>query len=339
MQLTAILLLACVASSFADLKHAVTVSDHKAWKKLLKTRTNVLALFASGQKQVGDFLSVYDRVAGKIMGKGTLVFLDCAKDSKKLCKTLKVKPEPFMLKHYKDGSFNKDYDRLLQEKSLLSFMENPTADPPWSEDPTAGDVRHIEGPNDFERLLKKEKKPILAMFYAPWCGHCKRLKPEYAEAASELKGKAVLAGMDTETPDAYGIRQEFNISGYPTLVYFERGVKKFEYSGGRDKESILEWMKDPKEAQKPQEEETPWSEIESDVVHLSDDMFDAFLGENPSVLVMFYAPWCGHCKAMKPHFMEAAATMKEEGIEGALAAVDATKETQIAERWVGVLQL
>lgn len=198
-------------------------------------------------------------------------------------------------------------------------------------------MRHIEGPNDFERLLKKEKKPLLTMFYAPWCGHCKKLKPEYAEAATELKGKAVLAGMDTEIPEAYGIRQEFNITGYPTLVYFERGVKKYEYSGGRDKESILEWMKDPKEAPKQQEEEAPWSETESDVVHLTDDTFDAFLVDNPSVLVMFHAPWCGHCKAMKPHYTEAAATMKEEGIGGVLAAMDATKEPQVAERYAGVL--
>lgn len=125
-----VLVLACVASAAADIKHATTVSDHKTWKKLLKTRTNVLALFASGQKQVGDFLSLYDRVAGKIKGKGTLLFLDCSsKDGKKLCKTLKVKPDPFALKHYKDGSFHKDYDRLLLEKSLISFMENPAADP------------------------------------------------------------------------------------------------------------------------------------------------------------------------------------------------------------------
>ena len=338
MQLTALLPLApllvlLLAGTAAGLKHSLIVSDHKDWKKLLKTRTNVLALFASGEKQVGDFLSIYDRVAKKIMGKGTLVFVDCSnKDGRKLCKNLKVKPDPFVLKHYKDGSFHKDYDRLLQEKSLVSFMENPTADPPWSEDPTAGDVRHIEGPNDFERLLKKEKKPLLTMFYAPWCGHCKRLKPEYAEAATELKGKAVLAGMDLDTPDAYGIRQEFNVSGFPTLVYFERGVRKYDYVGPRDKESILEWMKDPKPPEEPKEEETPWSEVESDVVHLTDDTFDTFLGGNPSVLVMFYAPWCGHCKAMKPHFTEAATAMKEEGIEGVLAAVDATKETAVAEK-------
>lgn len=323
-------------TSSISLKQTHTISDHKEWKKTLKTRTNVLTLFTSSESAASGFVQTFEQVAERIRGKGTLVYVDCSsKDGKKLCKTLKIKPSTFEMKHYKDGKFNKDYDRLMNEKSLFSFMENPTADPPWSEDPTSSGVRHIEGPSDFERLIKKEKKPILTMFYAPWCGHCKRIKPEFATAAEELKGQAVLAGMDVDTPDAYGIRQEFNITGFPTIIYFEKGQRKFDFSGGRDKDGIVEWMRDPKAASEiePQEEELPWSEIESDVAHLNTENFDSFLQEHPSVLVMFYAPWCGHCKAMKPHFTEAAEALKDQKIDGILAAVDATKEQEIANRY------
>ena len=323
-------------SEAVSLKQVVSVSDQKEWKKLLKTHTNVLALFTNGEKPVASFLPMYDVVADRIRGKGTLVYIDCtSKDGKKFCKNLKIKANPFVLKHYKDGKFNKDYDRLMTEKSMYSFMENPTAEPPWSEDPTASDVRHVEGPDDFGRLLAKEKRPTLMFFYAPWCGHCKRMKPEFAEAATQVKGHYVLAGMDVDSPDAYGIRQEFNITGFPTLVYFEKGRKKFEYGGGRDKAGILEWLEDPKppsEAPSTQEE-LPWSEVESDVVHLTTETFDSFITENPSVLVMFYAPWCGHCKAMKPSYMDAAKRMKDGGVHGVLAAVDATKEAELGKRY------
>ena len=325
--------LVCEAVNF---KQVVTVSDQKEWKKVLKTRTNVLALFANGEKSVASYLPMYEAVADRIRGKGTLVYVDCtSKDGKKFCKNLKIKANPFVLKHYKDGKFNKDYDRLLNEKSMNSFMENPTVDPPWSEDTVAADVRHVEGPHDFEKLLAKEKRPILVFFYAPWCGHCKRMKPEFAEAATEVKGRYVLAGMDVDSPDAYGIRQEFNITGFPTLVYFEKGRKKYEYGGGRDKAGILEWLKDPKPPSEapPTQEEQPWSEVESDVFHLTTDKFDSFIATNPSVLVMFYAPWCGHCKAMKPGYMEAAKMMKEGGVNGVLAAVDATKEADLGKRY------
>ena len=203
------------------------MSDQKEWKKVLKTHTNVLVLFSSGDKTVADIIPTFDKVAGRIRGKGTLIYVDCStKDGKKLCKNLKVKPSPYLLKHYKEGSFTKDYDRLMNEKSMYAFMENPTADPPWSDDPSANNVRHVETARDFDSLLRKEKKPILFMFYAPWCGHCKRMKPEFATAATEVKGQYVLAGMDVEKPELYTLRQQLNITGFPTIVYFEHGEKK-----------------------------------------------------------------------------------------------------------------
>lgn len=106
-------------------------------------------------------------------------------------------------------------------------------------------------------------------------------------------------------------------------------------SGGRDKDGILEWLKDPKppEVVAPPPSEQPWSEVESDVVHLTTDTFDEFLGNQSSVLVMFYAPWCGHCKAMKPAYQDAARMMKEQEVGGALAAVDATVDEGLGKRY------
>ena len=108
--------------------------------------------------------------------------------------------------------------------------------------------------------------------------------------------------------------------------------------GGHDKASILEWLKDPQPPKDPLTgsegaAEEAWSEVESDVVHLTDATFDSIMSASPSSLVMFYAPWCGHCKAIKPAYAEAAKLMKEQDIPGSLVAVDATKETEVSKRF------
>jgi thioredoxin-like negative regulator of GroEL len=58
-------------------------------------------------------------------------------------------------------------------------------------------------------------------------------------------------------------------------------------------------MKDPKEPPPPPPPEKPWSEEPSDVVHLNEENFKSTLKKTKHALVMFYAPWCGHCKNAK----------------------------------------
>lgn len=60
-----------------------------------------------------------------------------------MCKKLKVFPDPHVFKHYKDGEFNKDYDRKEAVNSLVNFMRDPSGDLPWEEDTTANSVVHL----------------------------------------------------------------------------------------------------------------------------------------------------------------------------------------------------
>lgn len=317
-----------------DKSAIVEVNDIKPFKKLQRTHTNLLVLFAQSERDASTRFDVLLEVAEEMKGKGTIAYVNCgeSKDTKKLCKKLKASPQPVVLKHYKDGNFNKDYDRKNTVKSVVNFLNDPMGEMPWEEEEGSEDVRHIKTNKDFEKLTTKEKKPIMVMFYAPWCGYCKKLKPDYALAATELKREAVMAGMDVDSYEGYTVREKYNITGFPTLIYFEHGEEKYRYQGKHDKDSIVEWIRNPAPSTPPPKEEE-WSDVPSDVVHLTDSTFNDFIANNPSVLVMFYAPWCGHCKAMKPEYTAAAKTMKDEEISGVLAAVDATKEREMGKRF------
>ncbi|ODV84852.1 hypothetical protein CANARDRAFT_200175 [[Candida] arabinofermentans NRRL YB-2248] len=87
----------------------------------------------------------------------------------------------------------------------------------------------------------KENPLVLAEFFAPWCGHCKKLGPEFSSAADALATKDIkLAQIDcTEERD---LCNSFGIKGYPTLKVFRGANEPAEYQGQRQSDSIVSYM-------------------------------------------------------------------------------------------------
>lgn len=93
--------------------------------------------------------------------------------------------------------------------------------------------------SDIEKTIA-ESPYILIDFYAPWCGHCKRLEPEF-EKAEKLIGKhAVLGKIDATTEK--NAKDLYKPQGFPTLFWFVKGILIEEYQGERTAEDLTIWV-------------------------------------------------------------------------------------------------
>ncbi|KAL9357515.1 hypothetical protein Peur_050768 [Populus x canadensis] len=88
---------------------------------------------------------------------------------------------------------------------------------------------------------------VVVEFYAPWCGHCQNLAPEYEKAASILSSnnpQIVLAKVNADEKVNQEISEKYDVQGFPTIKILRKGGTSVnEYKGPRDADGIAEYLK------------------------------------------------------------------------------------------------
>ena len=210
------------------------------------------------------------------------------------------------------------------------------------------DVVLVNDEKTFNTEVMKHAGIALVEFYAPWCGHCKSLAPEWEKAATLLKGIVKVVAVDATAAES--LAQKYQIQGFPTIKVFGNNKKSpTDFQGQRTSDAIVSeamksvnsLVKERKGGKQSGSSKSSGSSggskgsnkggSKSAVVELTDVNFQALVMESQDHwLVEFFAPWCGHCKNLAPEW-ESAATQLKGQVK--LGAVDATVHTSLAQKY------
>lgn len=249
--------------------------------------------FYNEASQRGEIKPLIQKLARKYRGKINFAGLDAAKfgvHAKNL--NMEEKFPLFVIHDIKENlKYGISQDVELDNDKIPDFVADFVAgklDPIVKSEPIPevqnSTVYHLVG-YEHDKIISSPKD-VLVKYYAPWCGHCKRLAPIFKALADvyaadeDAKDKVVLAEIDHTANDIQGVE----IQGYPTLIlYPANGSEPVEFQGQRTLEGMAEFIKekgslnvdgvalhDEQEAvrkaeeEKKQEEEAPVDSASSD---------------------------------------------------------------------------
>ncbi|KAH7962436.1 hypothetical protein HPB52_016069 [Rhipicephalus sanguineus] len=131
-----------------------------------------------------------------------------------------------------------EYENTFSAEGIVDAMAEKT-DPMFEPPPEAS----LELTAVNFTMTINNAKLMLIYFYAPWCGHCRRLSPEFERAARRLKEYNIPLGKVDATKEK-SLAEVNEVRSYPTLLLYRRG-RRFEYNGPREEAGIVNHHAEP----------------------------------------------------------------------------------------------
>ena len=93
---------------------------------------------------------------------------------------------------------------------------------------------------DFDRFAGRNDLPVVVDFWAPWCGPCRAMAPQFEQAARRLSGRVLFAKVNSD--DEPALAQRFAIRSIPTLVLLQGGRELRRASGAMTAGQLEQWL-------------------------------------------------------------------------------------------------
>ncbi|CDR40383.1 CYFA0S05e00144g1_1 [Cyberlindnera fabianii] len=229
--------------------------DSNTYQKYMSNPTPLAYLFYTSAEEREEYAPLIKELAKENRGKINFVGIEAARFGRH-AENLNMKQEfPAFALH--DATNNKKYgvnqDSALTPQAVKDFVKKfiageaeaivKTEDIPEVQENA---VYKIVG-KTHDEIINDESRDVLVKYYAPWCGHCKRLAPTFEELAElyqndkDAAAKVRIANVDATLNDV-----DVEITGYPTLILYPAGDKSnpIVHKGGRDLQSLIAFIKE-----------------------------------------------------------------------------------------------
>jgi len=211
-------------------------------------------LFVGSDAERTTYGPIFETLAKEYKGKINFVYLDAAKygaHGKNL--NLKESWPAFALSEPKKNlKYPFDQDTKLEKAAVVDFVKKfvggelePSLKSEAVPEKNDGPVINIVG-KTYNEIVNDKEKDVLVEFYAPWCGHCKRLAPIYEELGEKFKGieNIVIAKIDA-TENDLPADAPFQIEGFPTIKLIKAKDNSIvNYEGDRSLEDLAKFVKE-----------------------------------------------------------------------------------------------